>query len=271
MRIELEEPFKSCCRPYGSIWVLKNGRKNVSMTKLDGTQTNFLYSRYLMCVKLGYILPSDIHVDHIDDDKTNDDIDNLQLLTPVENILKYKKYYNENIKQTYKHTCVYCSVIFEVAENRHNNKNTKYCSKKCVSLSQQISKDVITEINNLAITNTNESIARLLNLDSTTVAKYRTVPLSDGSGVKLSEDKINQINELAKTGISDLEISRLLNVSPTGVNINRIVPSSTNRGRKTPIDVQLQIKTLVSIGKSIEEIIEETKLSKSTIKKYMEV
>lgn len=38
-----------------------------------------------MCVKLGYIIPSDLQVDHIDDDKTNDNVSNLQLLTQAEN------------------------------------------------------------------------------------------------------------------------------------------------------------------------------------------
>lgn len=47
------------------------------------------YARYLMAVKLGRFLRDDEQVDHIDNDKTNDAIENLQILTQTENIRKY--------------------------------------------------------------------------------------------------------------------------------------------------------------------------------------
>ena len=43
-----------------------------------------------MCVKLGRYLQPGEEVDHIDNDKTNDSIDNLQILTGEENIRKYR-------------------------------------------------------------------------------------------------------------------------------------------------------------------------------------
>jgi hypothetical protein len=42
------------------------------------------------------MLDEDEHVDHIDEDKTNDNIDNLQILTPEENKLKNQKWRIEN-------------------------------------------------------------------------------------------------------------------------------------------------------------------------------
>ena len=44
--------------------------------------------RYLLAVKLGRYLTDEEQVDHIDDDKTNDNIDNLQILTVKENAVK---------------------------------------------------------------------------------------------------------------------------------------------------------------------------------------
>lgn len=41
-----------------------------------------------MTVKVGSFLPSEVDVDHIDDDKTNDVIGNLQVLSKKDNALK---------------------------------------------------------------------------------------------------------------------------------------------------------------------------------------
>src|SRR5690606_11700315 len=64
------------------------GRRYVAIIKDDGTRTTMLYSRWLMQEHLGRELGPDEHVDHIDEDKTNDDLSNLQILTPSENTRK---------------------------------------------------------------------------------------------------------------------------------------------------------------------------------------
>lgn len=46
------------------------------------------YAKYLMCVHLGRMLNRDEEVDHIDEDKTNDVISNLQILTRAQNTAK---------------------------------------------------------------------------------------------------------------------------------------------------------------------------------------
>lgn len=49
------------------------------------------YARYLMCLKEGRWLEEHEHVDHVDDNKHNDVIENLQILTLAENNKKSAK------------------------------------------------------------------------------------------------------------------------------------------------------------------------------------
>lgn len=63
------------------------GRKQVVL--VSGTyKTCMSYARYLMCVKEQRFLNTLEHVDHIDDDKSNDNLDNLQILFPWDNNIK---------------------------------------------------------------------------------------------------------------------------------------------------------------------------------------
>lgn len=55
----------------------KNGKLDKNKKKIF-----ISYSRYLMCVKEGRILSKNEEVDHIDNNKTNDDPSNLQIITP---------------------------------------------------------------------------------------------------------------------------------------------------------------------------------------------
>lgn len=64
------------------------GRKYVQIIHDDGHRETTLYSRHLMEQHLGRELESWEHVDHIDEDKTNDDISNLQILTNSANARK---------------------------------------------------------------------------------------------------------------------------------------------------------------------------------------
>lgn len=74
------------------------------------------FSRHLMEMKEGRLLSSGEHVDHIDEDSSNDHIDNLQILTPVENV---KKHYRHRRKKEgwdepwCEQECVVCGRSFE--------------------------------------------------------------------------------------------------------------------------------------------------------------
>lgn len=95
------------------------------------------YARYLMSVKLGRKLTKDEHVDHIDEDKTNDDIDNLQILTPEQNKAKNLAYRRQQgiLKNIVILECPICDTVFakaqETFEALESMKVRVTCSKSC--------------------------------------------------------------------------------------------------------------------------------------------
>lgn len=114
----------------------KLGRYVLSITSVDdyNKSTTLLYSRYLYCVSKGVSLPSHIHVDHIDNDRTNDTLQNLQELSSTDNLIKQSAH---SVYMAKKLTtdCPVCGVTFTRALNNtpHGGKpgKTMFCSKKC--------------------------------------------------------------------------------------------------------------------------------------------
>ena len=64
--------------PYGS-------KRKIVVLVSPGHRTTMYYARYLMSLHVGRELTDDEEVDHVDDDYTNDVIENLQILTPEQN------------------------------------------------------------------------------------------------------------------------------------------------------------------------------------------
>jgi len=97
-------------------------------------RTTVSYARYLMSVELGRCLLSEEHVDHIDDDRLNDTIDNLQILSPAENTRKGKKRTMVQLQ------CDQCGKQFE--RRKGNDPASKgyaraFCSRRCLGVSWQ--------------------------------------------------------------------------------------------------------------------------------------
>lgn len=136
MKIELEEPFKSKWNN-GYLQIHPSGRKYVVLFNSDLDRTIISYARYLMGVKLGYFVPDDLEVDHKDDDKTNDDINNLQLLTGEENRLKQQYRYVMN-QTNYGFHCACCETPFILTEREVKNRLYKgveyaFCGRSCAA------------------------------------------------------------------------------------------------------------------------------------------
>lgn len=83
--------------PYTELWdraylvVNPEQRKTVIFVKDNKVASSTSYARYMMSVKLKRLLLQSEHVDHIDNNRTNDVIENLQILSPLENVRKSAK------------------------------------------------------------------------------------------------------------------------------------------------------------------------------------
>lgn len=85
MKIKIEHPFTE---EWDTGYLIHQKRQDRDYIMLRNLKTDkrksILYSRYLACVKLGRILRSDEHVDHIDGNKHNDTLSNIQVLSAEE-------------------------------------------------------------------------------------------------------------------------------------------------------------------------------------------
>jgi predicted RNA-binding Zn-ribbon protein involved in translation (DUF1610 family) len=111
------------------------GRKYVTQKFSDGAKRNLLYSRYVMEQHLGRQLSPDEHVDHIDDDKTNDAIENLQIVSCSENA---KKAARLRPAEMLEFVCPECGVLArkkarQVRHNRKQGKEGPFCGKSCAA------------------------------------------------------------------------------------------------------------------------------------------
>jgi len=133
MTFDGEGPFKGCR-------ITKYNRKTDNRCVITiagfGKRTSMTYSRYLMCIKENRILSVDEHVDHKDENKTHDNIDNLQILTPAENTIKNLKARHIMGRIHVICICPICGNRFSIEIKKYNEKTNKgykpVCSTSCV-------------------------------------------------------------------------------------------------------------------------------------------
>lgn len=103
--------------------------------KYTSSRTTITYAKYVMSVSLGRILEKEEEVDHIDNNKLNDDISNLQILTKKQNLEKSKK--EEAVVDC---ICEMCGTSFtrpkRLAHHTRNPNVRCFCSKTCFHLSR---------------------------------------------------------------------------------------------------------------------------------------
>lgn len=112
-------------------YLRKDGRKHVVIVYLDGTKKTKSYPKFLLENKIGRELVNDETCDHIDGDFTNDDPNNLQVLSLPKNIIKSKKE-----TQYYVFVCSECNQqtkkpMYAVKHNWNLGKSGPYCSRSC--------------------------------------------------------------------------------------------------------------------------------------------
>ena len=111
------------------------GRQYANLVPIDESsglkRKTISYARYLMSVKERRILNENEHVDLRDNNKINDDINNLQILTPRENKIKEVKRRGTKMVVL---KCPYCGTIFEKPRGKTflvKGGHYAACSKKC--------------------------------------------------------------------------------------------------------------------------------------------
>jgi hypothetical protein len=123
---------------YGPILHKGEGRRMVVLIPADPSsgikRTSTSYPRYLMSVHLGRKLDRNEHVDHIDEDKLNDSIENLQVLSLAENNRKNMAARGLT-KAVAVLRCPSCGLVFrKIRRMTHlvikTNKSTS-CSREC--------------------------------------------------------------------------------------------------------------------------------------------
>ena len=113
----------------------RDGRMHVIVKYDDGTRRTVSYPRWIMERHLGRRLEDNEEVDHIDQNRFNNSIDNLEIVTREENGRRYMAQFPKEIGE---YVCPQCGEKFkkDAAEVRHNKKQGKagpFCGKPCAA------------------------------------------------------------------------------------------------------------------------------------------
>jgi hypothetical protein len=108
-KIILEKPFADDWQ-IGYLNTSRENRKMVYLYNPIGQQRSTIaYARYLVSCTLRRYLRKEEHVDHINNDKTCDELNNLQILSHKENAQKHAKLQGVRVAKI---LCPSCSTIF---------------------------------------------------------------------------------------------------------------------------------------------------------------
>lgn len=132
MKIKLEYPYNTRWK-YGYLATNKEGRPTLTLYNNSKDRSATQYARYLLSVKLGRFLTKNETVDHIDGDKTNNALSNLQILSSADNTRKSHK------KEDYVLICPVCKKAFVRKRTQVSGKQKKIkikngelcCSRHC--------------------------------------------------------------------------------------------------------------------------------------------
>ena len=86
-KFDLEFPYNEDWK-FGYLVTNRENRRNVILYNSSSDRSTVAYARYLLSVNIGRYLTGEEQADHIDNDKTNDAISNLQILSPEDNLKK---------------------------------------------------------------------------------------------------------------------------------------------------------------------------------------
>ncbi|AFA44492.1 HNH endonuclease [Klebsiella phage K64-1] len=215
MKIQLQYPYNQDWDT-GSLTINPEGRRTVILyNKTTKITSSTAYARYLLAVHNNRYLTENEEADHIDEDFTNDDISNLQILTIEEH--RAKSIANGIQAKYDEFVCKGCGIKFL---RRHNQVKsyTKYCSKKCSWKNNPpptktkngdttIDYDKVKEYINDGLSDT--EIAKKMNINRNSVLNYRTkhnIPSKKFANVNILEDNIDEIKQRLLSGEKKVDI-----------------------------------------------------------------
>lgn len=130
MKLELSEYYKEF--GFKAVYMRFNkctGRNQVILVRNDGSLTGMSYAKYVYTSYHKCKIEKGDEIDHIDDNKLNDDISNLQVLSKSENARKNKKR-----RQYVALICPVCGKEFILPKNVSDSIETEpCCSKSCAA------------------------------------------------------------------------------------------------------------------------------------------
>lgn len=90
-------------------------------------RTTISFAKFVLSINLGRVLTKQEEVDHIDNNKLNDNVDNLQILTQEENQNKYIS----SITTQQEIKCHYCSNLTVKTKSKIASNRFTFCSVDC--------------------------------------------------------------------------------------------------------------------------------------------
>lgn len=134
MKIDVIDIYKA---KYKAAYLVshENGdkRKRVYIIGFDGSRKGMLYARYVWEAHNNKPLPEGFTIDHIDEDKTNDALENLQLLSNGDNIRKNVETRTKRgeLNVMLKLVCPICGVTFDFPKRNLATHPNPCCSRTC--------------------------------------------------------------------------------------------------------------------------------------------
>ena len=134
MKIEVLDIYKS---EYKSAYLVLHEkgdkRKRVYLIGFDGKRKGMLYARYIWEMHNNKKIPEGFTIDHIDEDKTNDSIENLQLLSRSDNIVKNitTRIERGDLQPWIEVTCPICGKTFNFRRANLSTHPNPCCGRSC--------------------------------------------------------------------------------------------------------------------------------------------
>lgn len=193
----------------------KEGIWKIVLINYKGETLTIPKSLYVYCTNTGSHIRHTQFIRHVNEDKTNDSFDNLKLMHKNDLVKKLIPH-----PDTLEMQCTHCNKIFHqpylnvMWRKKVNKYGNFYCSHKCSIEARAITNTLTTEEQNKirelrASGKTIKEVTAITGYCANAIMKYQ------GSNIRLnaiSPEKVKQIEELAKTGLSNTKIGKKLNI-----------------------------------------------------------